>query len=104
MSECTETLLTQKLENNYYSKNERLYNFTEEKELIVTITLDEYRDLVKTKGIHTFELEKERDQTREIKSKCTALEKKLYECKEELRRYQNKYGILPKEEGDDGNE
>ena len=104
MSECTETLLTQKLENNYYSKNERLYNFTEDKELIVTITLDEYRDLVKRCSTLGYELEKAKDESRENKNKCTALEKKIYEYKEELMRYQNKYGFLPKEEDEDGNE
>lgn len=103
MSECTETLLTQKLENSYYSKNERIYNFVEEKELSVTITLDEYRDLVKTKGIYTFELEKEKDQTREARIKADSYMNQNKALKDELLRYQKKYGVLP-EEDDDGNE
>lgn len=93
-NEVLETLTSKKIDN-YYSE---LRDFAIEKELTVTITLNEYRHLIKesaTKEIDIKEAEKDKytreDENRRLKEINKTLENTIFE-------YRKKYGEFIMEE------
>lgn len=59
-------------------------NFVGEDEIIVTITLNEYRNLVREVAKKDYDLEKEREKTREANKKADAYKEKLEALIEKL--------------------
>lgn len=59
-------------------------NFVGEDEIIVTITLNEYRNLVRDVAKKDYDIEKEREKTREANKKADAYKEKLEALIEKL--------------------
>ena len=64
-------------------------NFVCEDEITVTITLNEYRNLVKKDAINDYAIEKEREKTREANKNADAYKAKLEELIEKLNRVED---------------
>lgn len=97
MAEIEETLLKKKLDN--YSS--QLEDFQAENELLVEITLNEYRELVKEKALKDYKI-KEAENERYAKYKENEkLKEEIKELKEKILEYKlhcgelNKIEILP---------
>lgn len=96
MEKVIETLTTKK--NDSWGSN--LNDFKEEKELTVEITLNEYRELIKSKALKENDIKeankdkyKREEEIEQLKSNTRKLEEKLFE-------YRKKYGDLEaKKEG-----
>ena len=69
-----------KKETNWDNDN----NFVCEDEITVTITLNEYRNLVKKDAINDYAIEKEREKAREANNNADAYKAKLEELIEKL--------------------
>ena len=59
-------------------------NFIGEDEIVITITLNEYRNLVKEVALKDYDLKKERDKTSEANKKADAYKAKLEALIEKL--------------------
>ena len=69
-----------KKETNWDNDN----NFVCEDEITITITLNEYRNLVKKDAINDYAIEKEREKAREANKNADAYKAKLEELIEKL--------------------
>lgn len=90
MAEITETLLVQKLDRNNWNGKETTDNFAEDKELTVTITLAEYRELIAKNSVSKYELDKEKQEKYEIKRKLEEAIKQREELSLMLFNFQQK--------------
>ena len=77
MAETTETLLTQKLERSSWRTSDNTDNFKEEKELMVEITLAEYRDLIKNNTESNYKIKEAKDEADTLKRENAELKKKV---------------------------
>ena len=77
MSETTETLMSKKLDRCEWNSTKNVDNFKEAQELTVTITLAEYRDLIKDNATSSYELSKKVDEIRDLKNKNTKLKEQI---------------------------
>lgn len=77
MSETTETLMSKKLDRSEWSSTKNVDNFKEAQELTVTITLAEYRDLIKDNATSFYEISKKVDEIRDLKDKNTKLKEQI---------------------------
>ena len=98
MPELSETLLNKKIES--YSGSD-LKDFQAEDELLVEITLNEYRRLIKETAVKDYEIEQanrnkytREDENKKLKQENQKLERQLFE-------YKKQYGELKVEESED---
>lgn len=96
MAEVTETLLSEKLEPSY-SKKDQIDNFLEEKELSVTITLSEYRELVSNKATAKYQIEQVEKDKYERNADNAKLRTRVKELENQLFEYRKKFGDLEAE-------
>lgn len=88
-----ETLLNEKLEDGY-SKNKNLDNFTVENELTVTITLAEYRNLIREVATKDKDIREANEAKWDRINKISALEKKVDELELLIFKYREKFGFF----------
>lgn len=72
-----EAILNNKLEDSYGSTANNVNNWSTENELMVTITLNEYRDLITLKATSDSRIKKAETQYYESLRKCDGLEKQI---------------------------
>lgn len=95
MAECTETLLSKKLETWSSDKTD---NFKEEKELTVEITLNEYRNLVKEVATKEYDIGKANGDKWAAKSENEKLKTEVKELESTVFEYRRRYGKLERGE------
>lgn len=95
MAEIIETLLSSKLDRGGYSREwDNTDNFVEEKELTVTITLAEYRELVSDRAKSRYKLDEANNDkyTRDTQNK--QLKERNKELENIILQYRVKFGEL----------
>lgn len=92
--------LTEKKVSSYYDGSAR-DNFAIEGEITVTITLAEYRKLIKEVATKEYDIKKAETDKYERNNKITALEKENAELKQKLFAYINAYGKIEEDETND---
>ena len=101
MAEVVETLLNQKLDRGGYCKEwDNTDNFVEEKELTVTITLAEYRELVSDRAKSKYKIDEANNDkyTRDTQNKH--LKERNKELEKLILQYRVKFGELEESEED----
>ena len=96
--EATETLLQKKLERNGFSRVDETDNFAETKELTVTITLAEYRELVSKNAISKHMIDEVTKDKWERTNQINKLTEQVNFLKGQLVDYKLKYGELGEED------
>lgn len=92
--------LTERKVDSYYNSNSS-DNFALEGEIVVTITLSEYRTLIKEVATKKYDIDKANNDKYERESKIKSLESENAELKQKLFAYIETYGKIEGEETND---
>jgi hypothetical protein len=83
MSETTETLMSKKLDRSEWNSTKNVDNFKEAQELTVTITLAEYRDLIKDNATSSYKISKKVDKISDLEDENKKLKEQVKILQEE---------------------
>lgn len=97
MTELNKNMLIEKKLDSYGNVSDA-NNYIIEPELSVTITLNEYRELVERNATAQDRINKAEEGKYTRENENTKLRKELTEVRKELNKYINRYGIINNEE------